>query len=70
MTEDHARRLETHVTKLQQRHADVDPRIVATLVMVAYHQMAEEQPDADVPTLARDRADEELQRMASVVTRP
>lgn len=67
MTQDHARQLEAHIEHLQRAHAEHDPRIVSTLVMVAYHQMAEEQPDADVPALARARAEEELRHLSTTV---
>lgn len=65
MTEDHARQLEAHIDELERAHEGTDPRLVAALVMIAYHQMVEEQSDPDAaPSLARARVELELRRIS------
>lgn len=60
MTQDQAHQLEEIIAELEHAHHRLDGRLVSTLVMVAFHQMAEEHPDGDLPALARRRAHEEL----------
>lgn len=66
MTDDLDRRLERSIDELRSVHPDVDARLVSTLVMVAFQEAVEVEPDHDgLVELATARAELALRRASS-----